>query len=140
MQARIDTRESQKVRISEWPNCAVSRSDPESVCRVRKTEPLLNKTSQPVMEYQRRLYGGFRRKNWRGMHGRSEKTHEVTPEYAVQWLERGHGFLEYLGKYKIRMIFTMNETCVTLDDFSGERDIYYQRKEGVAPPNWGMKS
>ena len=39
MRARIDTRKSEKVRISEWTNCAVSRSDSESVCRVRETEP-----------------------------------------------------------------------------------------------------
>ena len=62
---------------------------------------------------------------------KKRKTHEVTPEQAVQRLERGHDFLEYLGKYKTRMIFTMDETYVTLNDFNGERDIYYQGKEIV---------
>ena len=71
---------------------------------------------------------------------KKRKTHEVTPEQAVQRLERGHDFLEYLGKYKTRMIFTMDETYVTLNDFNGERDIYYQGKEVVVPPSWKKKS
>jgi hypothetical protein len=71
---------------------------------------------------------------------KKRRTHDITPQQAAQRLERGRRFLGYLGKYKSRMIFTMDETFVTLNDFNVERDIYYQGKEVVVPASWKKKS
>ena len=71
---------------------------------------------------------------------KKRKTRHLIDKQAAQRLERGPGFLRCLGKYKSRMIFTMDETFVSLSIFNKERDIYYQAMEVVVPPTWEKKS
>ena len=70
---------------------------------------------------------------------KKRKTHDITTEQAAQRLERGRRFLGYLGKYKSRMIFTMDETYVSWNDSNSERDVYYQGKSVVVPAEWKKK-
>ena len=71
---------------------------------------------------------------------KKRKTHRLTDKQAAQRLEWGPGFLDYLGKYKSRMILAIDDTFVSLSDFIKERDIYCQGRELVVPPTWKKKS
>src|SRR5262249_27464757 len=52
--------------------------------------------------------------------------------------ERGKLFISYLGKFKTRLIFIMDETWITLD-FNTEREIYYTGEEPETPEEWKKK-
>ena len=64
------------------------------------------------------------------------KTHHLTPQQMSQRVIRGEIFLSYLGMYKTRMIFTMDETLITLNDFNCERPFYYVGWPGGIPEDW----
>ena len=52
--------------------------------------------------------------------------HNLTEKHAAQRLERGPHFLTYLGMFKARMIFTMDETVITLNDLHVGRNFYFE--------------
>ena len=60
-------------------------------------------------------------------------THYLPVEQAAQRALRGEGFLMCLGMYKTRLIFTMDETLVTLNDIDKDPPIYYVGKEKDVP-------
>lgn len=76
-----------------------------------------------------------------GLHTRKKTTtHHLTETQAAQRVIRGEIFLNYLGMYKTRLIFTMDETMITLNDFDKDNPIYYVGEDLEIPEEWRKKS
>ena len=67
---------------------------------------------------------------------KKRRVHSLTENQMSQRLERAPRFLSYLGKYKTRNIFTMDETIITLNDVNVGRDCYYEGTEDTVPEDW----
>ena len=67
---------------------------------------------------------------------KKRRVHNLTEKQIAQRLERGPRFLTYLGMFKTRMIFTMDETVITLNDLNVGRDFYYEGKKNAVPEDW----
>ena len=60
-------------------------------------------------------------------------THHLTKIQAEQRAYRGNLFINYLGMFKTRLIFTIDETVITLNDFDKDRPIYYVGEDQEIP-------
>ena len=67
---------------------------------------------------------------------KKRKTHHLTEKQAAQRLERAPLLLQYLGMFKSRLIFTMDECLITLNDFNRGRPIYYVGDSYEIPDDW----
>jgi hypothetical protein len=67
------------------------------------------------------------------------KTHVLTAKQALQRLERGPRFKRCLSRRKLPYIISLDETYVTMNDMTGQRDGYYESKRNPAPESWKKK-
>ncbi|GAU97102.1 hypothetical protein RvY_08455 [Ramazzottius varieornatus] len=65
--------------------------------------------------------------------------HHLTDVQKKQRYERGKLFIQYLGPQKIKKIFTMDETWITLDDCNSEKEYYYTDNFLEIPKEWRKK-
>ncbi|XP_055329967.1 uncharacterized protein LOC129582479 [Paramacrobiotus metropolitanus] len=107
---------------------AVSRQNPETQTRIAKRLGIARSTMQKILSENLQLK---RRKK--------RKVHVLTEKQKQQRYDRGKVFISYLGMFKVRMIFTMDETWVTLDDFNVQTDFYYAGGEMEVPDDWKKK-
>ena len=70
---------------------------------------------------------------------KKKRVHSLTDVQKKQRYERAKFFISYLGPFKTRLIFTMDETWITLDDYNVEKDHYYTDGEIEIPEDWKKK-
>ena len=70
---------------------------------------------------------------------KKKRVHHLTDVMKKQRYERAKVFISYLGPFKTRLIFTMDETWITLDDCNVETDHYYTDGVMKIPQAWKKK-
>lgn len=76
-----------------------------------------------------------------GMNYRKKvRTHVLTATMAAQRLDRGPVFLRCLSRRKLPYIITIDETYVTMNDITGQRNGIYENKESPRLDEWKKKS
>ncbi len=68
------------------------------------------------------------------------RTHVLTPKMADQRLERGPRFRKWLSRRKLPYIITIDETYISMNDVSGQREGYYESAENPVPSSWKKNS
>lgn len=75
-------------------------------------------------------------KNLAGVLRKKYKVHALSNAQVQQRLERGPGFLRYLGPRNLKYIITVDEAWVYLVNANGNREIYYEFKGERTEESW----
>ncbi|GAV04160.1 hypothetical protein RvY_14478-2 [Ramazzottius varieornatus] len=71
---------------------------------------------------------------------KKRKLHDLTEAQKKQRYERGKLFISYLGPFKVRHIFTMDETWISLDDCNVDTDHFWTDGSAEIPEEWKKKT
>ncbi|GAV06337.1 hypothetical protein RvY_16347 [Ramazzottius varieornatus] len=71
---------------------------------------------------------------------KKRKLHHLTEAQKKQRYERGKLFISYLGPFKVRHIFTMDETWISLDDCNVDTDHFWTDGSAEIPEEWKKKT
>ncbi|GAV01008.1 hypothetical protein RvY_11786 [Ramazzottius varieornatus] len=71
---------------------------------------------------------------------KKRKPHDLTEAQKKQRYERGKLFFSYLGPFKVRHIFTMDETWISLDDCNVDTDQFWTDESAEIPEEWKKKT
>ena len=70
---------------------------------------------------------------------KKKRVHSLTDVQKKQRYERAKIFISYLGPFKTRLIFTMDEIWITLDDCNAETEHYFTDGVMEVPQAWKKK-